>query len=145
MLLSRPVRTTAAVAALVLSLAACSASQEEGPAPSSDGGAPGLETGTLRITLDGEEITFTPEIVSCNGEPGTIRNAVITMPGDELPLVEVTPGEFAMVTLEHEGEPEKSTSTEGILAEDGTISFDSATIGDAVVEGTVRCLQGEQG
>ena len=40
---------------------------------------------------------FTPEIVRCNGEPGMIRNMVIAMPVDELPLVKVTPIEFGMV------------------------------------------------
>ena len=30
----------------------------------------------------------------------------------------------------------------GHHAEDGTISFDQASIGDAVVDGTVECLQG---
>lgn len=164
MLLSRPLRMTAAAAALVLSLAACSASQDENPAPSSDGGgveaadptegspseptdepsAPGQETGTLTITLDGEEISFTPEIVRCDGEPGTIRNAVLTMADGELPLIEVTPGEFVMVKLERQGEPEKSTSPERILAEDDAISFDGARIGDAVVEGTVQCQPGDQ-
>lgn len=190
MFTSRPLRTTAAVAALILSLAACGASQDESPTASSDGGgveatapaqesqpepsdggaegtgtesdpaeqeseesadtsegsdapAAGQEAGTLTITLDGEETTFTPEIVRCNGEPGTIRNAIITMKDDELPLVKVTPGEFAMVKLDNRGEPEKSSSLEGISAEDGQISFDNATIGGATVDGTVQCLQGD--
>ncbi|GAA4520563.1 hypothetical protein GCM10023160_06080 [Brachybacterium paraconglomeratum] len=195
MFTSRPLRTTAAVAALILSLAACGASQDESPTASSDGGgaeatapaqesqpepsdggaedtgaegtdtesdpagqeseesadtsedsdspAAGQEAGTLTITLDGEETTFTPEIVRCNGEPGTIRNAIITMKDDELPLVKVTPGEFAMVKLDDRGEPEKSSSLEGISAEDGQISFDNATIGGATVDGTVQCLQGD--
>jgi len=47
-----------------------------------------------------------------------------------------------MVKLHDRGEPEKSSSTEDITAEDGTISFDQASIGDAVVDGTVECLQG---
>jgi len=97
--------------------------------------------GTLQIALDGQDTEFTPEIVRCNGEPGTIRNVVITM-REDLPLVKVTPGEFAMVKLDNQGEPEKSGSTEDITAEDGTISFDEAGIGDAVVDGTVECLQG---
>lgn len=192
MFTSRTLRSTAAVAVLVLSLAACGASQDESPTASSDGGgveatepAPasegsesedesasteqesdaqqsdaqesdaqetegdeatvGQEAGTLTITMGGEETTFTPEIVRCNGEPGTIRNVVITMKEDELPLVKVTPGEFALVKLDHQGEPEKTSSPEGIIAEDGTVSFDSAKIGDAVVDGTVTCLQGSQG
>src|SRR5690625_7737553 len=60
---------------------------------------------------------------------------------EDLPVVKVTPGEFAMVKLHDRGEPEKSSSTEDITAEDGTISFDQASIGDAVVDGTVECLQ----
>src|SRR5699024_5519791 len=139
MFTSRPLRTTAAVAALVLSLAACGASENEDPTAASDGGgtevsspsedapaestddtdsedtdsedtdsddtepegtesedgsapaedesdsadesddAAGQEAGTVTITLNGEETSFTPEIVRCNGEPGTIRNAVLTM------------------------------------------------------------------
>ena len=189
---SRPLRTTAAVAALVLSLAACGASQDESPTGTSDGGgveatepaqeapadstdegseetasedtesegaadesddaadedgdaAAGQEAGTLTITLDGEETAFTPEIVRCNGEPGAILNAIITMKDDELPLVKVTPGEFAMVKLDNRGEPEKSSSMKGITVEDGQISFDGATIGAATVDGTVQCLQGNQG
>src|SRR5699024_5053200 len=97
------------------------------------------------ITLNGEDTSFTPEIVRCNGEPGTIRNAVLTMEDDELPLVKVNPGEFAMVKLDNHGEPEKSSSTKGITAEDGEITFDDASIGDATVDGTVTCLQGNQG
>lgn len=81
----------------------------------------------------------------CDGEPGTIRNAVLTMGDGELPLIEVTPGEFAMVKLERQGEPEKSASPEHILAEDDAVSFDGARIGDAVVEGTVQCQPGDQG
>ena len=200
MFTSRPLRTTAAVAALVLSLAACGASENEDPAAASDGGgtevsspsedapaestddtdsedtdsedtesegteseddsapaedesdsadeyddAAGQEAGTVTITLNGEDTSFTPEIVRCSGEPGTIRNAVLTMKDDELPLIKVNPGEFAMVKLDNHGEPEKSSSTKGITAEDGEITFDDASIGDATVDGTVKCLQGNQG
>ena len=200
MFTSRPLRTTAAVAALVLSLAACGASENEDPTAASDGGgtevsnpsedapaestddtdsegtdsedtesegteseddsapaedesdsadesddAAGQEAGTVTITLNGEDTSFTPEIVRCSGEPGTIRNAVLTMKDDELPLIKVTPGEFAMVKLDNHGEPEKSSSTKGITAEDGEITFDDASIGDATVDGTVKCLQGNQG
>lgn len=200
MFTSRPLRTTAAVAALVLSLAACGASENEEPSAASDGGgtevsspsedapaestddtdsegtdsedtesegteseddsapaedesdsadesddAAGQEAGTVTITLNGEETSFTPEIVRCNGEPGTIRNAVLTMKDDELPLIKVTPGEFAMVKLDNHGEPEKTSSLKGITAEDGQITFDDASIGDATVDGTVKCLQGNQG
>ena len=200
MFTSRPLRTTAAVAALVLSLAACGASENEDPTAASDGGgtevsnpsedapaestddtdsedtdsedtesegtesedasapaedesdsadesddAAGQEAGTVTITLNGEDTSFTPEIVRCSGEPGTIRNAVLTMKDDELPLIKVNPGEFAMVKLDNHGEPEKSSSTKGITAEDGEITFDDASIGDATVDGTVKCLQGNQG
>ena len=192
MFTSRPLRTTAAVTALVLSLAACGASQDESPTATSDGGgvevtepaeeapaasdaggaeegsdsedadapedtAPeedsaagdgdstaGQEAGTLTITLNGEETSFTPEIVRCEGEPGTLRNAVLTMKGDELPLVKVTPGEFALVKLQQRGEPEKTSAPQDITAEDGRIVFDDATIGGATVDGTVECLQGNQ-
>ena len=200
MFTSRPLRTTAAVAALVLSLAACGASENEEPSAASDGGgtevsspsedapaestddtdsegtdsedtesegteseddsapaedesdsadesddAAGQEAGTVTIMLNGEDTSFTPEIVRCSGEPGTIRNAVLTMKDDELPLIKVNPGEFAMVKLDNHGEPEKSSSTKGITAEDGEITFDDASIGDATVDGTVKCLQGNQG
>ena len=200
MFTSRPLRTTAAVAALVLFLAACGASENEDPTAASDGGgtevsspsedapaettddtdsedtdsedtesegteseddsapaedesdsadesddAAGQEAGTVTITLNGEDTSFTPEIVRCSGEPGTIRNAVLTMKDDELPLIKVNPGEFAMVKLDNHGEPEKSSSTKGITAEDGEITFDDASIGDATVDGTVKCLQGNQG
>ena len=192
MFTSRALRTSAAVTALVLSLAACGASQDESPTATSDGGgvevtepaeeapaasdaggaeegsdsedadapedtAPeedsaagdgdstaGQETGTLTITLNGEETSFTPEIVRCEGEPGTLRNAVLTMKGDELPLVKVTPGEFALVKLQQRGEPEKTSAPQDITAEDGRIVFDDATIGGATVDGTVECLQGNQ-
>src|SRR5699024_872829 len=107
--------------------------------------AAGQEDGPVTITLNGEDTSFTPEIVRCNGEPGTIRNAVLTMEDDELPLVKVNPGEFAMVKLDNHGEPEKASSTKGITAEDGEITFDDASIGDATVDGTVTCLQGNQG
>jgi hypothetical protein len=162
---SHSVRTAAALAALVLSLAACTGSEQD-PAPSSDGGGagtsdsapaapqgpsdegaaqPGHETGTLTITHDGEETAFAPEVVRCEGESGTIHHVTLTMEGDELPLIEVTPGEFAMVKLEREGAPEKSTSAAGITAEDGAVTFDAAEIGDAVVHGTVNCAEDAQG
>lgn len=165
MALTRPARTATALAALVLSLAACTGADQD-PAPSSDGGGaeasdssseapqgpsdqgaaqPGHETGTLTLTHDGEETSFTPEVVRCEGEPGTIRHVTLTMDGEELPLVEVTPDEFAMVKLEREGPPEKSSSTEGIAAEDGSVAFDAAEIGDVVVHGTVNCPEGAQG
>src|SRR5690625_701286 len=113
----------------------------EDDADEADEADEGESAGTLQIALEGEDTEFTPEIVRCNGEPGTIRNVVITM-REDLPVVKVTPGEFAMVKLHDRGEPEKSSSTEDITAEDGTISFDQASIGDAVVDGTVECLQG---
>ncbi len=164
MTIARPSRTATLFAALVLSLAACTGA-EQGPAPSSDGGGteasdsspeapqgpsdqgaaqPGHETGTLTITHGGEEISFSPEVVRCEGEPGPIRHLTLTMDGEELPLVEVTPGEFAMVKLEREGAPEKSSSTEGITAEDGAVEFDAAEIGDVVVHGRVNCPGGAQ-
>ena len=113
----------------------------EDDADEADEADEGESAGTLQIALEGEDTEFTREIVRCNGEPGTIRNVVITM-REDLPVVKVTPGEFAMVKLHDRGEPEKSSSTEDITAEDGTISFDQASIGDAVVDGTVECLQG---
>src|SRR5699024_2065106 len=172
MFTSRPLRATAAVAALVLSLAACGASENEDPTAASDGGgtevsspsedapaaaadesesadesddAAGQEAGTVTITLNGEETSFTPEIVRCSGEPGTIRNAVLTMKDDELPLIKVTPGEFAMVKLDNHREPEKTSSLKGITAEDGQITFDDAAIGDATVDGPGQRLQRHQG
>lgn len=165
MAFARPVRTATALAALVLTLAAC-AGTEQDPAPSSDGGGaeasdsapeaseapsaeggaqPGHETGTLTITHEGEETAFTPEVVRCEGEPGTIRHVALALEGEEFPLLEVSPGEFAMVKLEREGAPEKSSSTAGITAEDGSVAFDAAEIGDAVVHGTVNCPQDPQG
>ncbi|MGP5683138.1 hypothetical protein CIK81_05260 [Brachybacterium sp. JB7] len=99
-------------------------------------------TDTLTITLDGEDTEITPDIVRCSGGGGSIRNVVIKSQSG-LPLVKVTPGEFAMVKMNNRGEPEKSSSTADITAEDGTVSFDEASIGGAVVDGTVTCLQGD--
>src|SRR5699024_8399070 len=107
--------------------------------------AAGQEDGTVTITLNGEDTSFTPELVRCNGEPGTIRNAVPTMADDEHPLRQANPGEVAMVRLDHHGEPAQPSSTKGSTAEDGEITFDDASIGDATVDGTVTCLQGNQG
>jgi hypothetical protein len=184
MFTSRPLRTSAALAAVVLALAACGAPEDGSPSASSDGGgfevtqpaqeapaestddgeetgtgagegsapseqesddAAGQEVGALTITLDGEETAFSPEIVRCNGEPGTIRNVVMTMEDDELPLIEVTLGDFAMVKLDHRGEPERTSSPKDITAEGEQVSFDNATIGGATVDGTVTCLQGNRG
>ncbi len=97
------------------------------------------------ITLNGQETAFTPEVVRCEGEPDALRNAVLTMKGDELPLVKVTPGEFALVNLEQRGEPEKTSSPQDITAEDGRIVFDAAVIGGATVDGAVECPQRDQG
>ncbi|MGP5078273.1 hypothetical protein ACTXPC_15375 [Brachybacterium alimentarium] len=99
-------------------------------------------TDTLTISLDGEDTEITPDIVRCSGGGGSIRNVVIKSQSG-LPLVKVTPGEFAMVKMNNRGEPEKSSSTADITAEDGTVSFDEASIGGAVVDGTVTCLQGD--
>lgn len=99
-------------------------------------------TDTLTITLDGEDTEITPDIVRCSGGGGSIRNVVIKSQSG-LPMVKVTPGEFAMVKMNNRGEPEKSSSTADITAEDGTVSFDEASIGGAVVDGTVTCLQGD--
>ena len=99
-------------------------------------------TDTLTISLDGEDTEIMPDIVNCHGGGGSIRNVVIKSHSG-LPLVKVTPGEFAMVKMNNRGEPEKSSSTADITAEDGTVSFDEASIGDAVVDGTVTCLQGD--
>lgn len=99
-------------------------------------------TDTLTISLDGEDTELTPDIVRCSGGGGSIRNVVIKSQSG-LPLVKVTPGEFAMVKTDDRGEPEKSSSTADITAEDGTVSFDEASIGGAVVDGTVTCLQGD--
>ena len=162
MAITRPARTATLFAALVLSVAACSGTEQDPSAGSDAGGAdpateapqgpsdqgaaqPGHRTGTLTLTQDGEKSEFTPEVVRCEGEPGTIRRVTLAMDGDELPLVEVTPDEFAMVKLEREGPPEKSSSTEGIAAEDGSVAFDAAEIGDVVVHGTVNCPEGAQG
>src|SRR5699024_3407606 len=111
-----------------------SAEDESEGADDESADAAGQEDGTVTITLNGEDTSFTPEIVRCNGEPGTIRNAVLTMEDDELPLVKVNPGER-----------EESPSTKGVAAEDCEIPFDDASIGDATVDGTVTCLQGNQG
>lgn len=103
---------------------------------------PDTATDTLTISLDGEDTEITPDIVRCSGGGGSIRNVVIKSQSG-LPLVKVTPGEFAMVKMNNRGEPEKSSSTADITAEDGTVSFDEASIGGAVVDGTVTCLQGD--
>lgn len=156
MAITRPARTATLFAALVLSVAACSGTEQDPSAGSDAGGAdpvteapqgpsdqgaaqPGDRTGTLTITQSGEKSEFTPEVVRCKGESGTIRHVTLAMEGDGLPRVEVTPGEFAMVKLEREGAPVKSTSTDGITAQDGAVAFDAAEIGDAVVHGTVDC------
>lgn len=103
---------------------------------------PDTATDTLTISLDGEDAEITPDIVRCSGGGGSIRNVVIKSQSG-LPMVKVTPGEFAMVKMNNRGEPEKSSSTADITAEDGTVSFDEASIGGAVVDGTVTCLQGD--
>lgn len=141
MLRSVLTRSALALAATTLALTACGGEQGQSPAAGSDGeGAPA--SGSLRISLEGEDTEFTPEIVRCTGEPGTIRDVVITM-REDLPLLKVTPGEFAMLKLHQQGPPEESDSTDGITAEDGTIRFDEVSIGGAVVDGTVECLQGD--
>src|SRR5699024_7119041 len=122
-----------------------SAEDESEGADDESADAAGQEDGTVTITLNGEHTSFTPEIVRCNREPGTIRNAVLTMEHDELPLVNVHPGEIPMLKRDNHGEPQASAATQGPTAEDGEITFDDAPIGDATVDGTVTCLQGNQG
>lgn len=131
-------RPLLALPLLALALSGCTGGPDEDSSPA----APPA-TGTLAITLDGETTEFTPTIVRCEGEPGTLRHLELREAEDEMPLIEVAPGEFAMVKLVPRGEPEKNeSSTDGITADEGTVTFADAAIGDAVVSGTIECPGG---
>ena len=134
MISARRLRPALALPLLALVLAACSGTAEQ-TAPEE---APTV--GTLAITLDGETTEFTPSIVRCEGEPGALDHLELREAEGEFPLIEVVPDEFAMVKLVAEGEPERNErSTDGITAQDATVTFADAEIGDAVVSGTVDC------
>lgn len=135
-------RPVLALPLLALALAACTGASDDAPSSPAAKPAPG----TLEIAVDGETTEFTPALVRCDGEPGTIRHLELRESEGEFPLVEVVPGEFAMVKLVPRGEPEKNeSSTDGIAAEDGTVMFTDAQIGDAVVNGTIECPSGAEG
>ncbi|MGY5764271.1 hypothetical protein ACXET9_03590 [Brachybacterium sp. DNPG3] len=169
------------LAALALSLSACSGGADDGSAASDAGGdaastsaagtsdaadsAPSdwpatadgadaasdeAEAGdavgtTLTITHGEESIEFAPSVAQCETSGGEVTLVLLSMDEGGLPLIKAVPGEFALVQLDDSGEPEKNdSSTEGITAEDGVVTFDDAVIGEAVVDGSIRCSSGDE-
>lgn len=96
----------------------------------------------LTITKQGQPIAFQPTGVYCKGKPGELRH-LIAKTNNQIPLVEVTPGQAAMVKLEQRGAPEKTTSMAGITVGRESITFSATTFGQVTLNGTLTCTKFE--
>lgn len=118
--------------------------QSQPKAPHSQPSQPAATAASARLTISrqGQPIAFSPTGVYCNGQPGSLRH-LIAKTNNQLPLVEVTPGQFAMVKLEQRGAPEKTTNLAGITVGHDSITFSGTTIGQITLDGTLTCTKFE--
>ncbi len=103
--------------------------------PSSE--APAQTAAPLELTTAAGTTVIAPTAVYCSGSPGQLRH-LVAKTNDQPPIVEVTPGEFAMVKLGR-GQPFKSAAPSGMTVEDDSITFAGTALGDATLTGTVTC------
>ena len=96
----------------------------------------------ITVTVDGTGTDINPDKVYCSGEEGNIRH-IIGKTNDQPPLVEATPGEFAMVKTQEQGAPYKAENTTGITFGDTSATFDNVTMGAATVSGDLVCTDWE--
>lgn len=113
------------------------ATQSASPEETTEAPAPATES-KVSIDLGGNVTDFAPAHVYCKGKPDAIHH-VAAKAERGLPIVEFTPGEFAMVKIQQQGAPEKTNSPDGITVSGESITFDHAKIGNATVTGTLTC------
>ena len=96
----------------------------------------------LTVTIGSDEVEFDPTDVYCKVGGGELRH-LIAKTNNQPPLLEVTPGEFAMLKLEKKDAPEKNTSPSGIEYRTDGVVFSEATIGSATLNGLLECTETE--
>src|SRR5690625_2139706 len=90
--------------------------EEESPAQEETSDPEGSEefpSDPLTIKLGSDPADFDPTDVYCKVGGGELRH-LIAKTNNRPPLLEVTPGEFAMLTLHKSGAPEKTSTPDGI-------------------------------
>lgn len=92
----------------------------------------------ITVTVGGTDTVITPDQVYCSGEKGKLRH-IIGKTNNQPPLVEATPGEFAMVKLDQKSAPYKAEKPAGITFGDKSATFDATVLGDATVNGSLVC------
>lgn len=92
----------------------------------------------LIITVNGKEVDFDPTDVYCKVGGGELRH-LIAKTNNRPPLLEVTPSEFAMLKLQKKGAPEKNTNPSGIEYYPDGVFFNDASIGNATLNGSLKC------
>lgn len=107
-------------------------------APSSDETSPAPATGVVIITTPAGAVEFTPTAVFCTVRGGELRH-LIAKTNNHPPLLEITPGAFAMVKLQHHGAPEKSSRLTGIEYRPQGVTFTDAPIGAFTITGELAC------
>lgn len=96
----------------------------------------------LTIKLGSDPADFDPTDVYCKVGGGELRH-LIAKTNNRPPLLEVTPGEFAMLKLQKSGAPEKTSSPDGIEYRADGVIFTDAKIGDATLNGALECTEVE--
>lgn len=92
----------------------------------------------LTITLNGDLVEFEPTDVWCKVSGGELRH-VIAKTNNRPPLLEVTPGEFAMLKVDQQGAPQKTNSPTGIEFITEQLTFTDTRIGSVIVNGSLEC------
>ncbi len=119
-----------------------STTPEATPTPSErEDESPSQAPSPLELTTSSETITLDLTDVYCSGQPGQLHH-LIGKTNHQLPLVEVTPGEFAMVKI-GQGRPFKSPDPHGVTVIEDGITFADTSLGDATLNGTVTCTTWE--
>lgn len=121
--------------------ASASSPGTSGPTARSSADSTAPAVGLVLRTASGTTTTLELTDVYCSGTPGDLHH-LIGKTDHRPPLVEVTPGEFAMVKL-GDDRPYTSSAPSGITVEQDGVTFAGTTLGDATLEGTVTCTQWE--
>ena len=95
-----------------------------------------------RAAIGSDDVDFAPTDVYCKVGGGELRH-LIAKTDDRPQLLEVTPGEFAMLKLQKKGAPEKNTDPSGIEYRIDGVVFTDAAIGNATLNGALECTEVE--
>lgn len=96
----------------------------------------------LSVRISGDEVDFEPTDVYCKVGGGELRH-VIAKTNNRPPLLEVTPGEFAMLKIHQKGAPEKTNSPTGIEYTTEGLTFTDTQVGSATLNGYLECTKVE--